>query len=97
MKVIMMDGVVGMVAGMLWMETWKRIRRVVQWVTVTLLLLGHMARREIRTHAQHVEDICWVHIVLHRICWVVHQRAVVGWDMRLARVWMKQRCIARMR
>lgn len=48
---------------------------VVQLMAVTVLFLRHVAGRKIGAHAQHVEDICRVHIVLYWI-WLMHQRCM---------------------
>lgn len=69
---------------------------VVQLMAVTVLFLWHMAGREIGAHAQHVEDICWVHIVLYWIR-LMHQRCM-GMAVKVIRdVGMAMRRVRRVR
>lgn len=43
---------------------------------LTMLLFWSRTSREVRTHAQHVKHIGWVHIILHGIRWM-HQVSMV--------------------
>ena len=45
-------------------------------VVLAMLLFWYRTSRKVRTHAQHMKHIGWVHIILHGIRWM-HQVSIV--------------------
>ena len=45
-------------------------------VVLAMLLFWYRTSRKVRTHAQHMKHIGWVHIILHGIRWM-HQVSMV--------------------